>query len=107
MKVEVLFVSKCPSHSGAVRLVKDVLASEGVAADIQEVLVRDQKMARELEFFGSPTIRVNGRDVVGDAQPAKDFALSCRLYLGSQQIGLPPEEMVRRAILEAQQGEAR
>ena len=73
MKVEVLYVAECPSHPAAVRLVKEVLAAEGVAAEIQEVLVRDEGMADELRFSGSPTIRINGRDVAGESQKAQGF----------------------------------
>lgn len=105
MKVEVLYVAECPSHPVAVRLVKDVLKAEGVAADIHEVLVRDEGMARELKFVGSPTIRVNGHDVARETESTKNFALSCRLYPGSKEIGLPPAEMVHRAVVEARQGE--
>lgn len=101
MRVEVLYVSDCPSHPAAVELVKGVLAAEGVATEIHEVLVRDERMAGELKFLGSPTIRINGRDVAGESQTPKNFALSCRLYSGSKQIGLPPTEMVYRAVLEA------
>ena len=105
MKVEVLYVAECPSHPAAVKLVKDVLAAEGVAAEIHEVLVRDEGMACERGFLGSPTIRINGRDVAGESQKAQNFALSCRLYPGSKQVGLPPAEMIHRAVLEARQEE--
>ena len=105
MKVEVLYVSECPSHPAAVKLVRDVLAAQGVATDIHEVLVRDEGMAIELKFPGSPTIRINGRDVAGESQTAKNFSLSCRLYPASKQIGLPPAEIVHRAVLEARQKE--
>jgi hypothetical protein len=105
VKVEVLYVSECPSHLAAVKLVRDVLAAQGFATDIHEVLVRDKGMAIELKFPGSPTIRINGKDVAGESQTAKNFALSCRLYSGSKQIGLPPAEMVHRAVLEARLGE--
>lgn len=101
MKVEVLYVSECPSHPAAVKLVRDVLAAHGVATQIHEVLVRDEGMANELKFPGSPTIRINGKDVAGESQADKNFALSCRLYLGSKQIGLPPAEVIHRAVLEA------
>jgi hypothetical protein len=104
VKVEVLYVADCPTHPAAVKLVKRVLAAEGVEAEIHEVLVRDEGMASELGFCGSPTIRINGRDVAGDSQDARSFALSCRLYPGSKQVGLPPKEMVHRAILNACQG---
>lgn len=105
MKVEVLYVVECPSRAPAVKLVNEILAAEGVAAEIHEVLVRDEGMASALRFFGSPTIRIDGRDVAGTSQKAQSFALSCRLYLGSKRVGLPPAEMIRRAVLEARQGE--
>jgi len=104
MKVEVLYVSKCPSHPAAVKLVRDVLTAQGVAADIHEVLVADETMAYELQFIGSPTIRINGRDVAEETARLKTFALSCRLYPGSQEIGLPPAALVHRAVAEARRG---
>jgi hypothetical protein len=104
MKVEVLYVAECPSHPAAVKLVRDILAAEGVEAKIHEVLVRDEGMASDLGFAGSPTIRINGRDVVGESQDDPGFALSCRLYPGSNQVGLPPAELVHGAVLKAQQG---
>ena len=107
MKVEVLYVAECPSHPAAVKLVKDVLAAQGISTEVHEVLVRDEQMAGELKFPGSPTIRIDGRDVAGISKLTKNFALSCRLYPGSEQIGLPPVEMVHRAVLEAQQGASR
>lgn len=105
MKVEVLYVSDCPSHPAAVRLLRNVLDVEGVLAEIHEVLVRDEATAEKLRFAGSPTIRINGRDVGDEVQTAKNFSLSCRLYAGSKQVGLPAAEMVHRAVREAQQGE--
>jgi hypothetical protein len=105
VKIEVLYVAECPSHPTAVRMVRDVLAAEGVVTEVQEVLVRDEGMASELKFLGSPTIRVNGRDVAGETRNAQSFALSCRLYPGSKQVGLPPAEMIHRAVIEARQGE--
>ena len=107
MKVEVLYVAACPSHPAAVKMVKEVLAAQGIAAEVDEVLVRDEQMAGELKFPGSPTIRIDGRDVVGESKTPKNFALSCRLYPGSTHIGLPPAEMVHRAVLAARQGGSR
>ena len=53
MKVEVLYVAECPSHPVAVKLVRDVLNSEGVVAEVREVLVRDDSMATDLAFYVS------------------------------------------------------
>jgi len=107
MKIEVLHVAECPSHPAAVQLVQEVLRAEGVAADVREVLVEDRHSARRLGFSGSPTIRINGRDIAGPSTSPEGFALSCRLYPGSSQIGVPPVEMVRRAVLQAREGAGR
>ena len=100
VRVEVLYVADCPFHPAAVKLVRDVLAQEGVAAEVHEVLVSDEQMAGKLRFLGSPTIRINGQDVAGDHKTER-FALSCRLYPGSKQVGVPPTELVRNAVLRA------
>lgn len=100
MRIEVLYVAQCPSRPAAVRLVKNALSEAGVFAEVHEVLVGDIQMAGELKFLGSPTIRVNGRDVSGE-QKTEGFALSCRLYPGSAQRGLPPAELIRQAIRDA------
>lgn len=102
MKVEILYVADCPSQSAAVALVKEVLAKQGVEAEITEVLVADEQTAHELRFPGSPTIRINGRDVA--EPPETGFALKCRLYPGSLRISLPPPELVGLAVAAARQG---
>lgn len=101
MKVEVLYVADCPSHAPAVRLLKDVLAAEGIEAEVQEVLVVDAQMASKLKFLGSPTIRINGLDIVGESSNCG--TLACRLYPGSVQVGVPPLDMIRSAVLKARE----
>lgn len=105
MRVEVLYVAGCPSHSPAVKLVRDVLAAEEIATEIQEVLVSDEQMAAELKFLGSPSIRINGQDVARACHASQSFGLTCRLYLESKHIGLPRAELVHAAVREAQQRE--
>ena len=66
MKIEILYVAECPSHPAAVKLVRDVLSSEGLSADVREVLITDETVGAALGFRGSPTIRIDGRDVAGE-----------------------------------------
>ena len=101
MKVEVLYIADCPSQAGAVQMVKDILTAQGILHEVREVLVPDEQTARDLRFRGSPTIRINGRDIAGESQQDETFCLSCRLYPGSDRIGLPPTDLVRRAIITA------
>jgi hypothetical protein len=101
MRVEVLYVEACPSHARAVEALENVLAEEGITAGIHQVLVGDETRARELTFSGSPTIRIDGRDVECEPAEAAMFGVCCRLYHGSPQIGVPPIAMLRRAVREA------
>jgi len=105
MKVEILYVTDCPSHPAAVQLVRDVLISVGVTTEICEVLIKDNHMAKAFAFRGSPTIRVNGRDVAGESSQSTECAVSCRLYPDSNQIGLPPSEWIRRAVVDAREAD--
>jgi len=64
--------------------------------------VPDGEAARNLRFLGSPTVRVNGRDVEPGAEERPDFTLSCRVYRSEQGFaGQPPERWVRQALAEA------
>jgi hypothetical protein len=102
MRVEVLYVAECPGRRHAVQLVRGILAAEGVVAEIHEVFVKDERMANKLKFPGSPTIRIDGRDVGEETGERQGFALRCRLYSGAKVAALPPAELVRRAIAKAQ-----
>lgn len=104
MKIEILYVLDCPHYRAAMAELKGVLVVEGISDQVSEILVADPQMAETLKFRGSPTIRINGRDIAGDSgmQP---FAVSCRLYPGEKQPGAPPAEMIHRAVREAMRGE--
>jgi hypothetical protein len=56
--------------------------------------------AAELErFLGSPTIRVDGRDIDRTAEARTDFGLKCRLYRhGDDLVRSPPEAWLRAAL---------
>ena len=100
MKIEVLYVLDCPHYPAAMAELKRVLAVEKVSAEISEVLVADARTAANLKFRGSPTIRINGRDIASESE-LQNFAVSCRFYPGEKRPGVPPAEMIHRAVREA------
>jgi hypothetical protein len=106
MKIEVLYVPDCLHHPAAILKLKEALAAEGTTADISEVAVNDVATAKALRFCRSPTILINGRDVAAELGNARDFAVSCRLYPGSKELGVPPLEMISRAVRDAQRADA-
>ncbi len=79
MKIELLYWNGCPSHPEALELLQTVLAERGLDATVELHEVRTDEEAQTLRFPGSPTIRVDGRDVDAagaDGRPA----LTCRIY---------------------------
>jgi len=79
LKVELLFWKECPSYPEALELLRDVLAARGLVDGVELREVRTQEEAEALAFPGSPTIRVDGRDVDAAGAGSRP-ALSCRIY---------------------------
>jgi hypothetical protein len=101
MKIEVLYFEGCPNHAPALDRLKTVLRQAGLAEvseiEVSEIEVTDESAAKTLNFFGSPTIRVNGLDIEPDSRSIRDTGFACRRYSN----GLPSEEMIRTALREA------
>jgi hypothetical protein len=80
MKVELLWWEGCPSYRETLEELKEVLRDEGLdpeAVELREI-ESDEQVRRE-RFPGSPTIRVDGQDVVPPAR-GEPMALACRVY---------------------------
>ena len=77
--IELLYWEGCPSHPEAKALLEQVLAELGRDDQIVMTEVRSDEEAERLLFPGSPTIRVDGRDI--DAMGASGRpSLTCRIY---------------------------
>ena len=79
MKIEFLFWRGCPSYPEARALLAEVLAEHGLDPVVDEREVTTQEEAERLAFPGSPTIRIDGRDVDSKGASARP-ALTCRIY---------------------------
>ena len=78
-RIELLYWEGCPSYPEALELVREVIAERGVEARVELHEVRTDAEAAALAFPGSPTVRVDGRDV-DEAGSAAPPALTCRIY---------------------------
>ena len=100
--VEILFFEGCPNHAQAHGLVTQVAHELGLHPTIAFVEVRDTNAAERLRFLGSPTIRVEGRDVEPGADERQEFALSCRVYRSEHGLaGQPDARLIRDALTSA------
>jgi hypothetical protein len=100
-QVEILYFDGCPNHRPVQQLVEQVAAELGLQPQIELVEVANAEAAARLRFLGSPSVRVDGRDVEPGADERSDFALSCRVYRHEDGFaGQPDPEWVRAALSE-------
>lgn len=78
--VELLWFQGCPNHLEARRVLAEVISEVASGTPIVDVDATDQAVAAQLRFPGSPTIRVDGRDVEPGYLDSGDYAPRCRLY---------------------------
>ena len=101
-RVELLWWRECPSWERALGIIREEMAALGLDPAAVEVREIDTEEAAASErFFGSPTIRVDGRDI----QPPGEnpIGLTCRVYRrrGGQVSPLPDTADVRDALAAA------
>jgi len=109
MRIEFLWFEDCPNHPVARAMLREVLAEQQVAAPIEDIEVPDEASGDRVRFPGSPTIRINGRDVEPGVTDCVECAPRCRLYhthLGLRGVPLHAwvETAVDRALAEERAG---
>jgi len=97
VEAELLFFDGCP---GAERLIPRLreLARDG-GAELVLRRVESSQDAVDVRFLGSPSVRVDGRDVEPGADARDDFGLKCRLYRSPDgDSHAPREDWIRQAM---------
>lgn len=80
LSVELLYWEGCPSHPDALRMLRSLLDELGRPdVMIRLTQVDTEAQAASLRFPGSPTLRVNGADLMPAPQDAP-IGLTCRVY---------------------------
>ena len=95
-----LYFDGCPGYRKAEHGLKEALSREGIRSEVELIAVNTDEEAGALRFPGSPTIRVNDRDLFpGSPDTRGDWHLGCRVYATPE--GLkdhPTGEMIRAAL---------
>lgn len=70
-----------------------------VDAPIKLTRIESDREAQAAGFIGSPTLRIDGRDVDPTAQARTDFGLRCRLYATPDGLrGTIPDQLILAAL---------
>src|SRR4051794_39212455 len=99
-QVELLWWEGCPSSEEAHALVRRLMAEAGLDPEsLRSIEVATEDNAERESFVGSPTIRVDGRDIQPPAE-TEPVGLTCRVYhLRDGRISpLPDPEDIKEAL---------
>lgn len=98
-RVELLWFAECPHHEEARRVLREVLATVAPGTPVEEIDASDPEMADRVRFPGSPTIRVDGRDVDPRFSDPGDYTPRCRLYVTASGLrGVPERAWIEAAL---------
>ena len=99
--IELLYFDGCPHHEGFLPHLHRLLADHGITTPVTLVHIDSGNDAVQHRFLGSPTLRVNGRDVDPAASARDTYGLQCRLYLTADgPRGTPPDEWILDALID-------
>lgn len=92
-EVDLLWFADCANHPAARQLLQEMIDEVAPGTPIRDVDATDSAIAARLRFPGSPTIRVDGRDVDPTYVDPGDYTPRCRLYRTSVGLrGLPEDD---------------
>jgi hypothetical protein len=99
MTIELLYFDGCPSHDALLPRLRELLRDLDVQVEIELRRVETPEAAEADRFLGSPTVRIDGRDVEPGAHSRTDFGLKCRIYRGPEGASpLPSDDWIIDAL---------
>jgi hypothetical protein len=94
-----MFFDGCPNHDALLPHLEQLLRGAEIRAEIRLRRIANDTAAQHERFLGSPTVRVDGRDVEPGAEARVDFGLKCRLYRTPAGLrGTPSDEWILDAL---------
>jgi hypothetical protein len=98
-RIELLWFEDCPNHPAARTMLRELLDELAPGTEISEIDATDPRVAERHRFPGSPTIRIDGRDIDPSFQDPGDYTPRCRLYRTAAGLrGLPERAWIESAL---------
>lgn len=100
LHIEILTFDGCPNAALAHERVVSALEAEGIVAKVDQINVPTPEVAQDRRFLGSPSVRVNGKDVEEHAEHRRTYGLMCRTYQNAGRMeGAPSIATIRTALV--------
>ena len=90
-EVEFLWFQGCPNHEAARAILDEVIDDVAPGTTVRDIDATDPGVATSHRFPGSPTIRVDGKDVDPALIDPGDYTPRCRLFRSDSGIIRVPE----------------
>ena len=107
--VEVLYFDGCPHYEAFLPHLRELFTEHGITAPVTLIRIEGDDDAQAHQFLGSPTVRVDGRDVepaVAEQQYPNGigaqgrFGMQCRLYSTPEgTTGIPHDQWLLDALI--------
>ena len=81
MNIEILYFEGCPNFNSAREMAADAANQAGADAQIAMVKVETNAEARDKRFVGSPSIRVEGKDVDHIEGNNQQYSMRCKFII--------------------------
>lgn len=104
MKIKFLHTEDCHVWQKALPLLEEAVKEFRIKEKIKVITIKTQKEAQKHKFSGSPTIKLNGKDIDPMAKRVTKYSpASCRPYFYKGKFyEYPPKEMIAEALQKAQ-----
>lgn len=99
MKIELLYFDGCPNHETALTNLKAAMSETGVTEEIKIINVEKPEDVLIHRFLGSPSIRINDKDIEIIEDDSTEYSMHCRLYrTGETTSGFPTKELIKKKL---------
>ncbi len=100
VQIELLYFDGCPSYKTSWVDLLDVVSKHHLDVIVRPINVNSLEKANELNFAGSPSLKINGTDLEHyDGQGV----MACRVYQENANKGWPSKAFIEKRLLEATQ----
>jgi hypothetical protein len=89
------YISDCIYSKDFIKNTKTAISELNLNIELNEVMISTDEHAKEYKFRGSPTLLINGIDLMNMPEP-RDGSFSCRVYTD----GLPDVNFIKNRITE-------
>ncbi len=94
LHLEFQYFEDCPNHRIMENNLKEAIKDLLDKIDLKKIAVEDIETAQKVKFRGSPTLLINGEDLLGMPAP-ENPVLACRFYPE----GIPSSEKIKTEII--------